>query len=56
MQAGLPVLAAINCGNDLEKIITDYKVGCVSTNHSVSVLKNLLLELVDNVLNDGSTK
>ena len=56
MQAGLPVLAAINCGNDLEKIITDFRVGFVSTNHSVSVLKNLLLELVDKVLNDSSTK
>ena len=56
MQAGLPVFAAINYGNDLEKIITDYKVGCVSTNHSVNVLKDLLLDLIDNVLSDDNTK
>jgi len=56
MQAGLPVLAAINYGNDLEKIITNYKVGCVSTNHSVSALKKLLEELVDNVLSDDNIK
>ena len=56
MQSGLPVLAAINSGNDLEHIINSYKVGCVSTNHSVDVLKKLVEEIVENVLSDDGTK
>ena len=56
MQSGLPVLAAINSGNDLEHIIISNKVGCVSTNHSVDVLKKLVEEIVENVLNDDGTK
>ena len=47
MQSGLPVLAAINSGNDLEHIINSNKVGCVSTNHSVYVLNKLLEEIVE---------
>ena len=56
MQSGLPVLAAINSGNDLEHIIITNKVGCVSTNHSVDVLKKLVEEIVENVLSDDGTK
>ena len=56
MQSGLPVLAAINSGNDLEHIINNNKVGCVSTNHSVDVLKKLVEEIVENVLSDYGTK
>ncbi len=56
MQSGLPVLAAINSGNDLEHIINSNKVGCVSTNHSVDVLKKLVEEIVENVLSDDGTK
>lgn len=56
MQSGLPVLASINSGNDLEHIINSNKVGCVSTNHSVDVLKILVEEIVENVLNDDGTK
>ena len=56
MQSGLPVLAAINSGNDLEHIINSNKVGCVSTNHSVDVLKQLVEEIVENVLSDDGTK
>ena len=56
MQSGLPVLAAINSGNDLEHIINSNKVGCVSTNHSVDVLKKLVEEIVENVLSDEGTK
>ena len=56
MQSGLPVLAAINSGNDLEHIINSNKVGCVSTNHSVDVLKILVEEIVENVLNGDGTK
>ena len=56
MQSGLPVLAAINSGNDLEHIIITNKVGCGSTNHSVDVLKKLVEEIVENVLSDDGTK
>jgi glycosyltransferase involved in cell wall biosynthesis len=56
MQSGLPVLAAINSGNDLEHIINSNKVGCVSTNHSVEVLNKLVKEIVKNVLSDDGTK
>ena len=56
MQSGLPVLAAINSGNDLEHIIKNNKVGCVSTIHSVDVLKKLVEEIVENVLGDDGTK
>ena len=56
MQSGLPVLAAINRGNDLEYIINSNKVGCVSTNHSVDVLKKLVEEIVENLLSDDGTK
>ncbi len=56
MQSGLPVLAAINSGNDLEHIINSNKVGCVSTNHSVDVLKQLVEEIVENVLSYDGTK
>lgn len=42
MQAGLPVLASINPGNDLEEMILREKVGRVCSNHSIdtSVLGN----------------
>jgi glycosyltransferase involved in cell wall biosynthesis len=56
MQAGLPVLAVINSGNDLESIINDNGVGCITTNHSVDVLKKLVEEIVENVLGDDGTK
>jgi hypothetical protein len=55
MQSGLPVLAAINRGNDLEDIINSNNVGRVSTNHSVDGLENLVEDLVTNLL-DESTK
>lgn len=46
MQNGLPVLAKINPGNDLEKMIVDEAVGEVSTNDSVVDLKLLAEKLV----------
>jgi glycosyltransferase involved in cell wall biosynthesis len=56
MQSGLPVLAAINSGNDLEHIINNNKVGCVSTIHTVDELKKLVEEIVENLLGDDDTK
>ena len=47
MQAGLPVLAVINKNNDLEKIITNNQVGCVTTSHSIDVLLDFVKELTE---------
>ena len=49
MQAGLPVLASINPGNDLEAMILREGVGRVCTDQSVENLQRLALELVDEV-------
>lgn len=47
MQAGMPVLASINRGNDLVGMIESECVGRVCTDHSVDTLQRLALELVD---------
>lgn len=46
MQAGLPVLARINPGNDLEQLINDERVGRVSTGGDASELEKLAYELI----------
>jgi len=56
MQAGLPVLAVINSGNDLEHIINDHGVGRVTTHHSVDILTILVEEIVEGMLDDGDVK
>ena len=53
MQAGLPVLAAINRGNDLVGLIESEGVGRVCTDHSVDTLQRLALELVVGVAANG---
>ncbi|CAM8354234.1 glycosyltransferase family 4 protein [Candidatus Methylopumilus planktonicus] len=50
MQAGLPVLASINPGNDLEEIILTEKVGRVCVDQSANTLYQLAIELVDDVV------
>jgi glycosyltransferase involved in cell wall biosynthesis len=54
MQSGLPVLAAINNGNDLEDIIHSKNVGRVSTSHSVEGLENMAEDIVANLLDEGT--
>ncbi len=49
MQAGLPVLASINPGNDLEEMILSEKVGRVCNDHSVDTLQRLAIDLADEV-------
>jgi glycosyltransferase involved in cell wall biosynthesis len=56
MQSGLPVLAAINKGNDIEDMINSNNVGRTSTSHSIDVLKNLVEEVLSDLLNDESAK
>lgn len=52
MQAGLPVLARINPGNDLAELIQREGVGRVCLDHSVDSLQSLALELADEVILD----
>jgi glycosyltransferase involved in cell wall biosynthesis len=54
MQSGLPVLAAINSGNDLEYIINSNNVGRVSTNHSVEGLGNMVEDIIAKLLDEGT--
>lgn len=49
MQAGLPVLASINPGNDLEEMILSEKVGRVCTDHSAATMQRLVIDLLDEV-------
>jgi glycosyltransferase involved in cell wall biosynthesis len=55
MQAGLPVLASINPGNDLVGMIEGEGVGRVCTDHSVETLQRLALELVDEIAANRGT-
>lgn len=56
MKAGLPVLASINPGNDLESMILREDVGRVCTDQSVESLQRLALQLVAEVATgSGST-
>ncbi|KRA83187.1 glycosyltransferase family 4 protein [Altererythrobacter sp. Root672] len=52
MHAGLPVLATINPGNDLAKLINEEEVGEVSTSSDGSDLRSLALSLVDQCIQD----
>jgi glycosyltransferase involved in cell wall biosynthesis len=47
MQAGLPVLANINDGNDLVTLIERERVGKACSNHNLDTLERLTCELVD---------
>ena len=51
---GLPVLARVNGGTDLERLIRDEQVGEVYAGHSAGELKRLAEELADNEALRGS--
>lgn len=53
MQAGLPVLASINPGNDLVELINREGVGRVCTDHSAETLQRLAVELADEMTADN---
>ena len=53
MQAGLPVLASINPGNDLIQLIKQERVGQVCTDQSVESLERLVSVLVDQIKADS---
>lgn len=46
MLAGVPVLASVNPGNDLEQIITQEGVGFVTTSSDVTTLKQLVSSMI----------
>ena len=48
MQAGIPVLARINPGNDLERLINDERVGRVCAGGDAAGLQQLAEELISN--------
>ena len=52
MQAGLPVLANINAGNDLQNLIKRENVGRVCVENSVDELVSLAEQLADDVVTD----
>jgi glycosyltransferase involved in cell wall biosynthesis len=47
LRAGLPVLARINPGNDLERIMRDSDVGLVTASADAAELNRLAVELID---------
>jgi glycosyltransferase involved in cell wall biosynthesis len=53
MQCGLPVLAAINPGNDLERLINEERVGRASSNASIQDLSQWAQELVAEIAADS---
>ena len=53
MQAGLPVLASINPGNDLAEIITSAGVGCACSNADVDELVRAAMRLRETLADDG---
>ena len=54
MQAGLPVLASINPGNDLIQLIEDERVGRVCTDQLLQSLERLVDGLVEQIKIDAS--
>ena len=53
MQAGLPVLASINSGNDLAEIIASAGVGCACSNADANELLRAALSVRNALLHDA---
>jgi glycosyltransferase involved in cell wall biosynthesis len=53
MQAGLPVLASINRGNDLAVMIERERVGRACSDHSVDTLEKLATQVLDSIETDA---
>ena len=54
MQSGLPVLANVNVGNDLAKLIRDQQVGQVSENNDPLALRQLAEQLLEQIQVDAN--
>jgi hypothetical protein len=55
LQAGLPIMAIINSGNDLELIIEKYQVGRVTTDRSQENLQLLAESLINEISAQNNT-
>lgn len=55
MHAGLPVLASVNAGNDLESLVIEENVGRVSTDPTGADLAKLALAMLDDGFLDEAT-
>lgn len=55
LQSGLPVMAIINDGNDLQLIIEDFQVGKATTNRNPKYLMKLAEALIDDINYQGSS-
>ena len=55
LQAGLPIMAIINSGNDLELIIEKYQVGRVTTDRSQGNLQLLAESLINEISAQNNT-
>jgi len=53
MQAGLPVLAKLNLGNDLINLIIDERVGYSTTSDSIDQLRALAEKLLEDLDQEG---
>ena len=53
LQAGLPIMAIINAGNDLQLIIEKYQVGRVTTDRSQEKLGVLAASLIDDISSEN---
>jgi glycosyltransferase involved in cell wall biosynthesis len=56
MQAGLPVLASINPGNDLVELILSEQVGCVCTDSSAETMVANALKMIELLESDSGLK
>jgi hypothetical protein len=56
MQAGLPVLAAINSGNDLETLIRSEGVGRVCADGTSATLQRCAEDLLDDLSTDAALR
>jgi len=54
MQAGLPVLANINAGNDLEKLVVEHRVGAVVSDNSLPRLTSCARKMLEQIGRDES--
>jgi glycosyltransferase involved in cell wall biosynthesis len=56
VQAGLPVLASINNGNDLADVIEKRRVGRVCTDHDASSLQRMAASIIEDISVDPEVK
>lgn len=54
MQQGLPVLASVNPGNDIESLIRTYNVGAACSDYQVDSLKAAALQLLQQLETDNT--